>query len=419
MRWRAPLLLTLLLAAGPSACTLLNGLDYLKDGASAPVALVEAGAALEASTVDGNPEGGGPAETLTVAANYGACAVTRSGDVFCWGDGAILPDPEFLPRDDAGKPYAATPKRINVGEAARSVGVSWGAACAATASGKVVCWGLASYGQLARGPGFDFASQRPGPALTQATAPLEGATAVAGGAHHLCALAGVATLCWGLNNYYEMGLPLLDSYAFATATNLGAGKALATGADFTCILTAPGALRCVGSNNEGQLAGPIAKAGDPSEKFFARPLVGVSAGEHHGCAVDDANTLHCWGRNTAGQAGGGASPAPPQEVTLPDPVRNVAAGRDFTCATLTSGKVACFGVNDAGQRGLPPGTAPSAANLVAGVESAVGVTAGQNFACARLADGAVHCWGGNDVGQLGDGTTVSRHTPRPVLAPDG
>ncbi|HEU4412108.1 MAG TPA: hypothetical protein VFS43_43100 [Polyangiaceae bacterium] len=46
------------------------------------------------------------------------------------------------------------------------------------------------------------------------------------------------------------------------------------------------------------------------------------------------------------------------------------------------------------------------------------LAAGSNHACA-LDDGLVLCWGDNLSGQLGDGTTVSRRTPAPVLAAPG
>jgi len=43
------------------------------------------------------------------------------------------------------------------------------------------------------------------------------------------------------------------------------------------------------------------------------------------------------------------------------------------------------------------------------------ITVGGLHACARLEDRSVVCWGANDVGQLGDGTTIDRSVPVPVI----
>jgi alpha-tubulin suppressor-like RCC1 family protein len=47
--------------------------------------------------------------------------------------------------------------------------------------------------------------------------------------------------------------------------------------------------------------------------------------------------------------------------------------------------------------------------------SAVELAAGGNHTCARRSDGAVLCWGRNLDGELGDGTTMNRNVPTPVV----
>ncbi|MBK6534699.1 MAG: hypothetical protein IPF99_35665 [Deltaproteobacteria bacterium] len=49
----------------------------------------------------------------------------------------------------------------------------------------------------------------------------------------------------------------------------------------------------------------------------------------------------------------------------------------------------------------------------------VQVAAGAAHSCARRADGSVQCWGDNQFGQLGDGTTIARSVPTPVLGLSG
>jgi alpha-tubulin suppressor-like RCC1 family protein len=42
------------------------------------------------------------------------------------------------------------------------------------------------------------------------------------------------------------------------------------------------------------------------------------------------------------------------------------------------------------------------------------IASGTGFTCARLGDGTVSCWGDSRAGQLGDGTTTRRLRPTPV-----
>jgi alpha-tubulin suppressor-like RCC1 family protein len=49
---------------------------------------------------------------------------------------------------------------------------------------------------------------------------------------------------------------------------------------------------------------------------------------------------------------------------------------------------------------------------------ATAVAAGDGSSYALLSDGTVRAWGANGAGQIGDGTTIERHSPAPVLLPD-
>jgi alpha-tubulin suppressor-like RCC1 family protein len=48
-----------------------------------------------------------------------------------------------------------------------------------------------------------------------------------------------------------------------------------------------------------------------------------------------------------------------------------------------------------------------------------GVSGGDRHTCAAMFDGSVRCWGANELGQLGDGTSIRRELPVPVLGVDG
>ncbi len=117
------------------------------------------------------------------------------------------------------------------------------------------------------------------------------------------------------------------------------------------------------------------------------------------------------------------------------PIIAISNGGAHTCALRTSGKVLCWGYNGSRQLGdgvethstcTPPPSTGSTASVdcalspvtVSGLVDAVEISAGGSSTCARRASGAVVCWGGNDHGQLGDGTTVGRPTPVTVLGLD-
>lgn len=100
-----------------------------------------------------------------------------------------------------------------------------------------------------------------------------------------------------------------------------------------------------------------------------------------------------------------ADAGPPAETVI-----DVVTSRMRTCFLMSTGRLFCAG------SGI--GTTPT---LVPGVTDAVEVTiGGTNFGdephtCVRRKGGTVECWGGNGHGQLGDGTTVRRASPTPVV----
>jgi alpha-tubulin suppressor-like RCC1 family protein len=58
-------------------------------------------------------------------------------------------------------------------------------------------------------------------------------------------------------------------------------------------------------------------------------------------------------------------------------------------------------------------------NVAVGAATAIMIEAGGAHSVALLVDGTVRAWGLNSSGQLGDGTTIDRHRPSPVLGLTG
>jgi alpha-tubulin suppressor-like RCC1 family protein len=273
---------------------------------------------------------------------------------------------------------------------------------------------------------------------------------IVAGADHSCAIVrdGKA-LCWGRNQYGQLGDGTTANRLAPAAVVQAPGgpplagvQALALGASHSCARLSEGEVRCWGFNGEGQVGDGTVTIEPPHGKLtpvpVARspggpPLTGVEAlalGASHSCARLSEGEVRCWGDNAFGQLGEAAATvealAPVAVVQAPGGppltgVRALALGFSHSCAGLSGGEVRCWGDNAGGQLGDSTATvqlAPVAVMQAPGGPPLAGVRAlalGIAHSCALLDGGEARCWGRNSLGQLGDGTTTDRLTPVPVL----
>jgi alpha-tubulin suppressor-like RCC1 family protein len=116
--------------------------------------------------------------------------------------------------------------------------------------------------------------------------------------------------------------------------------------------------------------------------------------------------------------GGSDGPAPAAGDTTPGaPLSStVAAGQGHTLFVTEAGTVRAIGENGDGQLGDATTTDRTTAFVtVVGLNDVKAVAAGYEASYALKRDGTVWSWGANDVHQLGDGGSVSRSVPVPVL----
>jgi alpha-tubulin suppressor-like RCC1 family protein len=246
------------------------------------------------------------------------CAIATAGKVWCWGHNG---GGQSGYGDVAGtSPYAA-PKARAVRDGSNNdvtgfTSVSAGElfACGLKSNGTVWCWGNNINGQL--GDGGSAASAHP----VQVSA-VSGATAIAAGAKHACALTASGLYCWG------------------------------NGADGR-----------LGSSQAGGAVAPVAVA--------ISNVTRISAGYAHSCALDSSNQLWCWGRFYNGyfeDANGGAGATTsirdhgvfgqtttsltPQIVDGLGAVKAFASGNNHVCALVVDGPFKCWGVGSSGQIG--------------------------------------------------------------------
>jgi hypothetical protein len=186
------------------------------------------------------------------------------------------------------------------------------------------------------------------------------------------------------------------------------GGAIAAGPSFSCAASGDGGLACWGQNQYGELGNDVdfgsesARHDVPAIVSGLPPIVAVSGGGKHTCALDRAGTVWCWGNNDQGQLGvthDAASYAPAPVPGLDTDVVEIAAGGYHTCSRHKDGSVRWWGTTD--------GWAPT--TMIAG--RAAQVVAGSQHACARLEDGKVRCWGANYAGQVGQDPALTSGNP--------
>jgi len=130
----------------------------------------------------------------------------------------------------------------------------------------------------------------------------------------------------------------------------------------------------------------------------------ISAGHQATCGVTAEGAVKCWGRNDNGHLGVGLDgdvPSPTAVSGLDSGVVSVSTSGGYggmhSCALKSSGAVLCWGDNTYGQLGIGSDGERLVPTLVPGLEAgAVAITTGGCKSCALTADGVVLCWGWNE-----------------------
>ena len=223
---------------------------------------------------------------------------------------------------------------------------------------------------------------------------------VSAGGNHTCAIManGGAIDCWGLNEFGQLGNGTQVSTSHpARVTGITGATVVAAGKDHSCAVVS-GLVKCWGFNGAGQL-------GDNSQIARVSPVnvtgistaVSVAVGQQHTCAALANGTVNCWGSDLEGQLGrnsGGFSKIPVVAIGISTAVK-VVAGEIDSCALSSTGSVYCWGNGSFGQLGTGGTSNSRVPVLVSGISNAVALAMGQRHACALLGDAnaTLACWG--------------------------
>jgi alpha-tubulin suppressor-like RCC1 family protein len=200
---------------------------------------------------------------------------------------------------------------------------------------------------------------------------------------------------------------------------------LGVGAQHACAVVSGGLVKCWGSNQYGQLGDNAAEGftATPQTVVNLKGVTSVSAGYYHSCALLSNGTVKCWGFNADGELGDGDTtdkPTPQTVVGLTGVVALTTEGTaGHTCALLKGGTMECWGSNVNGKLGDGTTVDRTTPVPVLGVTGVVAVATGLDHTCAIVAGGHVECWGYNALGELGTGDTAPRSGPVAVVGLSG
>jgi alpha-tubulin suppressor-like RCC1 family protein len=290
------------------------------------------------------------------------------------------------------------------------------------------------------------------------------ARAVTAGAAHTCALlSDDSIVCWGANQWGQLGVG--DSSARGDSTgemsnalvrvNLGTNRrarAVSAGADHTCALRDDDAIVCWGLGANGRLGtGSEDSVGDNAGEMgnslvvvdvgSGRSARAVSAGGAHTCAIRDDERVVCWGTGANGRLGIGSvndigltdselgDALAPVDLGAESRVLAVGVGSAHSCALRVDKVLKCWGSGTSGRLGIGStaarGTIPEhmGESLVAvdlgAAANATAIALGSAHTCAVLNDRRLKCWGSASSGRLGSGSTSNNLADQPTELGEG
>jgi alpha-tubulin suppressor-like RCC1 family protein len=344
------------------------------------------------------------------------CGVTGDSVGYCWGynrDAELGDGTTTSPR--------LAPVPVQSGLHFRTVVAGAFHTCGLAVSGEAYCWGDNSFGQLGDGTTSLSTSPRVTPVAVQGGLRFRNVTV---GRFYTC---GVTTddraYCWGYNGSGQLGLGSYPDGARVPTAVVGGFqfRSVSAGSGHTCGITTADRAVCWGANNYGQLGDStsVSLRLAPGRVAGGRYYKWLDAGQFHTCAVTTEGRAFCWGNGRAGQLGNGHTYLSfwPRRAGGGLFFRNITAGASHSCGVGTDGRAYCWGFNGYGQLGDGTTTQRTTPAVVNGGIAFIRLSGGEAFSCGLSTGARVYCWGGNWVGQLGDGTTTNRLLPGAVVGP--
>jgi Regulator of chromosome condensation (RCC1) repeat len=255
------------------------------------------------------------------------CAITSSGETWCWGNN----ESRQLARSEtaaAGGPAAATLSAMKLKRTWHGSFTSFGL----TDGDELVTWGAVA------GPSASVAARSASISPDPSPLPigLGGVTAFSVSSStpfikpgewlpseyiaHACAISKGEAWCWGVSREAALATGLPDNATRPTIAYVASMTAypqrVAAAGETTCVRLTDGTVQCAGDNDRGALG----RGEDAGVKFSAlfKPATGfkghavqIAASKASVCALVQGGTVECWGSNAQGELGQGTSDLEP------------------------------------------------------------------------------------------------------------
>lgn len=347
------------------------------------------------------------AKTIALGSTH-TCAITTTGKVMCWGN------------NNAGQlgngnnatvtPYAYVAAKLDPNDIPIAITAGGNHTCSLLKTGLIKCWGYNDAGQLGNGKTKTVEST-PVNVVT-----INNVKGVGAGYKHTCALLGSGkVMCWGDNTYGQLGNGTTKSSSLPVeVANISEVTDIALGANHTCALTKNSAVNCWGGNGHGQLGNKSTiNALTATSTLITKQAISIVSGGYHTCAIMADKTVQCWGANKHSQQGQkkySENNLSPLTVPWLKNIGALALGSNHTCAldytVVSKPKLLCMGMNIHAELGLGYATShditlPTPISII---DPIIAVAAGSDHTCANTSIGGIpilKCWGNDSFGELG------------------
>lgn len=321
---------------------------------------------------------------------YHTMALTDNGLIYSWGHG--IEGQLGYPLDGFGVQNA--PREVSSWSVLKTaaIHISCGQEHSAAVSkrGDVYCWGLGKNGQLGQG-------NKNNSAVPTKARNVDHAVSVSCGSGHTVAKTETGRLfTWGEGNQGQLGHGNLDDLFMPKAVAAFDGKVkvkiVTCGSTLTAVITMEGDLMMCGLGDN--LFAPT-KEGDNSSSCSTEPIhmfpgtkvKQVACGRGHVVLLDEAGDVWSWGNNNYCQLGDGSGNNShiPRCVMQGKQIESVSCGRYHTLATATCGVVYSWGCDESGQLGHDGAVGPrgSVPRIVTALSDRVcgQITCGEHHNC--------------------------------------
>ena len=292
------------------------------------------------------------------AGPFRTCAIFSNDATKCWGF-----NEDGQSGDESTNTYKSPTNAVMFpeGRVAESIGMGNKHTCAILDNGQLTCWGADLHGAL--GNGDSNSEDQYTPVIIPTPADRTAINIDAGVSHTCILMDDGGIMCWGRDNAGQLGNGESSPTTYAPESDviLPEGRVatdFSVGNEHSCAILDNDSVVCWGMNNYGQL-GDNSTTNAKIPTFVHLPngskATKISSGSGHTCATIDNGSLYCWGHNKNSRLGIGTSGGVrtiPMFVSSNQSIIEISASAEHTCVLSENGSISCWGRNNYGQLGL-------------------------------------------------------------------